>query len=82
MGGWVYVFTVLTVILAMVGAYLTMVGFVIRDPHTLVAASMLMVSSVFTASTALMIKQFNGKSRDCRANAYQQSPGDEGCGLS
>ena len=78
MGGWVYVFTVLTVILAMIGAYLTMVGFVIGDPHTLVAASMLMVSSVFTASTALMIKQFNDKSRDCRANA-NQSPDDEGC---
>ncbi|GAB6947460.1 hypothetical protein JCM16161A_15900 [Vulcanisaeta sp. JCM 16161] len=59
-----YAFVAVTTALAMIGAYMTILGFIARNPHALVAASMLMVSSASVVSIALMMRQFNGDRRD------------------
>ncbi len=64
MSPWDYAFAVTTVVLAMIGAYMTILSFITRNPHTLVATSMFMVSSASVVSTALAMKQFNEDRKD------------------
>ncbi|WP_054842100.1 hypothetical protein [Vulcanisaeta distributa] len=56
---WDYAFGVMMTALAIIGAYVTVLGLITRNPHTMVAASMLMISSASVVSIALAMRQSN-----------------------